>query len=259
MKAPRSAFSLARVLARVLAAEHAALERRPRRDAEAELARHRHQLLLDGALEQRVLDLQPDERRPAAEARDHVGLGDLPRRRVRNAEVAHLARAHEVLERRHRLLDRRVHVPVVQPVEVDVVGLQAPQRLARTRRSIDLRPEPPPFGSPGYRLPLNLVAMTEPVAPGRVAPDVVADDLLGVALGVEVGGVDEVAAELEVSIDDLLRLLDARAPAEVFAERHRAEAERADAQAGAAECHVVVQRHGDSFLVDCSGYEVVQI
>ena len=113
----------------VLAAEHAALERRPRRDAEAQLARHRHQLLLDGALEQRVLDLQADERRPAAEPRDDVGLGDLPRRRVGDAEVADLARAHEIVERGHRLLDRRVRVPVVQPVEIDVVGLQAAQRL----------------------------------------------------------------------------------------------------------------------------------
>ena len=65
---------LARVRARVLAAERAALERRPGRDAEPELEGHRHQLLLDGALEQRVLDLQPDERRPAAEARGHVRL-----------------------------------------------------------------------------------------------------------------------------------------------------------------------------------------
>ena len=76
-----------------------------------------------------------------------------------------------------------------------------------------------------------------------MAPDVVADDLLGVALGVEVGGVDEVAAELEEAVDDLLGLLDAGAPAEVFAEGHRAEAQRADAQTGAAEGHVVVQRH----------------
>ena len=39
-------------------------------------------------------------------------------------------------------------------------------------------------------------------------------------------------------------LLDAGAPAQVFAEGHRAEAERADAQAGAAEGHVVIERHG---------------
>jgi hypothetical protein len=41
----------------------------------------------------------------------------------------------------------------------------------------------------------------------------IADDLLGVAFRVEVRGVDEVAAKLDETIDDSLRLLDARAAA----------------------------------------------
>jgi hypothetical protein len=61
----------------------------------------------------------------------------------------------------------------------------------------------------------------------------VADDLLGVPARVEVGGVDEVAAELEVPVEYLLRLLHGRAGAgaDVFAERHGAQAERADPEA----------------------------
>src|ERR1700730_3388498 len=62
-------LDLAGVVSRVFAAEYAALEGRPRRNADAELASHRHELLLDGPLEQRVLALQPDERGPATEAR----------------------------------------------------------------------------------------------------------------------------------------------------------------------------------------------
>ena len=38
----------------------------------------------------------------------------------------------------------------------------------------------------------------------RVAPDVVADDFFGVALGVRVGGVNEVAAALEEVIEEAL-------------------------------------------------------
>jgi hypothetical protein len=57
--------------------------------------------------------------------------------------------------------------------------------------------------------------------------EVVADDLFRVAFGVEVGRVDEVAPELEVAIEDGFGVLDATAPAEVFAKRHGAEAERA--------------------------------
>src|SRR5262249_59260002 len=100
----------------------------------------------------------------------------------------------------------------------------------------------------GVEVAAELGGDDEAVAARLVPPYVVADDLLGVAPGVEVRGVDEVAAELEVAIDDLLGLLHARAPAEVFAERHRAEAKRAHAQAGAPEGHVVVERH-DLLLV----------
>jgi hypothetical protein len=79
-----------------------------------------------------------------------------------------------------------------------------------------------------------------------MAADVVADDLLGVALRVEVRRVDEVAAEVDEAIDDLLGLFDARAPSEIVTECHRAEAERADTETGAAEGHVVVERHKGS-------------
>jgi len=56
-----------------------------------------------------------------------------------------------------------------------------------------------------------------------MAADVIADDLLGVAFGIEVRRVDEIAAEVDVAIDDALRLLDAGAPTEIFTEGHRAE------------------------------------
>jgi hypothetical protein len=78
---------------------------------------------------------------------------------------------------------------------------------------------------------------------GALFADVVTDDLLRVTLGVDVGGVDEVAAELDVTIDDRFGLLDAAAPAEVLAEGHGTEAEWAHAQARAAERHIMVERH----------------
>jgi len=81
-----------------------------------------------------------------------------------------------------------------------------------------------------------------------VAADVVVDDLLGVTFGVKVRGVDEVAAQLDVAVDDVLRLFDARAPAEFFTEGHRAEARRTDAQAGPAERHVMIETHRTSKL-----------
>jgi hypothetical protein len=53
----------------VLAGENALPERRPRRDGEIEGPRHGQKVRLDGALDQRILDLQSDKRRPAARVR----------------------------------------------------------------------------------------------------------------------------------------------------------------------------------------------
>jgi hypothetical protein len=90
-----------------------------------------------------------------------------------------------------------------------------------------------------------------------VAPDVVADDLLGMAPGIEVGGVDEVATEVDEAVNDLFGLLDAGTPTQVFAERHRPQAQRADAQTGSSECHVVIQRHGRPLSVRLFTYTFV--
>ena len=65
----------------------------------------------------------------------------------------------------------------------------------------------------------------EAVALVALTADVIVDDLLRVPLGVEIGGIDEVAAQLEVAVDDRLGLLDDASPAEILAEGHGAEAE----------------------------------
>ncbi len=76
------------------------------------------------------------------------------------------------------------------------------------------------------------------------AGDEIADDFLGVPLRVDVGGVDEISAAAQEVVDDRVGLGDRRAPAPVRPEGHRAEAEGADAQSRASECHVVGKGHG---------------
>src|SRR5712692_2041382 len=243
-RGPHAAVGLhaARVLTRVLAAQDAALEWRPRRHPEAEFPSHRHQLTFDGAFEQRILDLKSDEGRPAAELGDQLRLGHLPRRRVGDAEVAHLAGTHEILERPHRLLDGRVLVPVVQPIEIDVIGLQPAQRLLALGDD-RLAAGAAPIGIADVEVAAELGRDHQAVSLVAVTSDVIADDLLRVSLGVEIGGIDEVAAEPEVPVDHRLGLLDAASPAEILAEGHGAEAERAYAQARTAQGDIVVERH----------------
>ncbi len=72
----------------------------------------------------------------------------------------------------------------------------------------DLRPDPPPLDLPGYRLPLNFVAITSRSADRR-GVHMVANDLLGMTFRVEICSINEVAAELDEAVDDPLRLLDA--------------------------------------------------
>jgi len=68
-----------------------------------------------------------------------------------------------------------------------------------------------------------------------IATDVLADDRLGVTLRVAVRRVDEVAAAIDVRIEDALGLFRLRSPTPFFAEGHRAEAMRADAKTRATE------------------------
>src|SRR5262249_8201175 len=113
----------------VLAAERAAAQGAPGRDAEAELLRHRNELALDGPLKERVLDLERHERSPPAELRHRLRLRALPRGRVAEPEVADLPLLDERVERAHRLVDRGGPVPGVHPVEIDVIGAQPAERL----------------------------------------------------------------------------------------------------------------------------------
>lgn len=56
--------------------------------------------------------------------RDRQAFHDLPGRHVAQADVAHLARAHHVIQRGKHFLQRREGIEAVQLVQVDVVKLQ---------------------------------------------------------------------------------------------------------------------------------------
>src|ERR1700689_2118480 len=54
-------------------------------------------------------------------------LHQMPAGEIRDADIAHLAAAHELIERSKRLIERRESVPFVQLVEIDVVGFEPGQ------------------------------------------------------------------------------------------------------------------------------------
>src|SRR5439155_2409370 len=117
---------------------------------------------------------------------DPQGTSELPGMHRRRADIAGLAGLNDIVECFERLLDRRVIVPSMDLVEVDVIGAEAPQarvdlghdRLARHAGAIGSRPHPAiDLGSDDDlvssgeildRTPENLLAAAERIAVRRV-------------------------------------------------------------------------------------------
>jgi hypothetical protein len=173
---------------------------------------------LDAAHEQRVRRLLGAEALQPALARCPLRLDDLAGRVRRGADVADLALLDEVGECAERLVDVGVEVGAVHLVEVDPVGPETPQRV------LD-RPDDP---APRASAPIRVVAHRHEELRGQddvvaAAFERLADDLLGFAGGVDVGGVEEVDSGVERPVDDADRVVVVGvAPG---AEHHRAEAE----------------------------------
>ena len=103
------------------AAQPAAGERAPRDDGHAEPPAERQHLGLDAAHEDRVGRLLGDEPGVTARLGDPLRGHDLARRIRRRADVADLARTHEIGECAERLVVIGVVVEAVNLVEVDPV------------------------------------------------------------------------------------------------------------------------------------------
>src|SRR5215831_8930288 len=116
-----------RVGAGVLAGQQAAGDRVVGDDADALLAAVREHFPLDLAEEQVVPRLYAVEAGQPQRLGPADGSHELIDEEVRAADVADLPLVDQVVEGAEGLIDRRLEVVPVELVEVDVVGLQAPQ------------------------------------------------------------------------------------------------------------------------------------
>ena len=225
-------------LATELAAEQAAGQRAPDHQAQPFAGQHRHDLAFQVAPGHRVVGLQRFEARQAQPLGDAQRLDDLPGRPVGDADVAHVALAHQLVERAHGLLDRRGRVEAVDLVQVDVLELQplqagldavedvAARRAARVRPRAGVAED---LGGDDHAVARHLQVLQR-----------LAGDLLRHAARVHVGGVDEVDAGVDRLADQalgigLLQVADLAQmpvlPPKVMVPRHSSR----DEQAGAAE------------------------
>ena len=238
---PLGAARLRHVLALAVAAgQPAACQRAPRQHAEPVALRHRQQVRLDAAHEDRVRRLLGDEPAQPPALRRPLRLDHLVRRERRRAEGADLALPLQVGQRGESLLDVRAGLGPVHLVEVDPVGLQPPQAV------LDLLDDPASRVAPLVRVAAGLAhGHVHRAVELRGEDDIVAPasgqrlshDHLRLALAVDVGGVDEVDACVQCAMDDPDRRVVVRlAPC---AEHHRPEAERADLHSCASETAVL--------------------
>ena len=155
--------------------------------------RGRQDVELDAADEQRVRRLLGAEALRLRSRAAHCASTISPAGERRRADVADLALVDEIGERAERLVDVGVRVGAMQLVEVDPVGAEPPQRV------LDLVDDPAARGAAA----VGVVAHRHPElrrqhdVVAAAAGECLADDLLRLAGGVDVGGVDEVDAGVE--------------------------------------------------------------
>ncbi len=137
--------------------------------------------------------LHADERAPTVLPREMQGLAELPGVHGGGAEVAHLAALDEVVQRLEGLLDGGRIVPAMNLIQIDVVGAEPAQAgvdgsengftgQAAAVRSLEHRDEYLGGDDHGFAL--------------RKILQGAADDLLGGAVGISIGGIEEVDAGL---------------------------------------------------------------
>jgi len=170
---------------------------------------------------------------------------------VRGADVAHLALAHQVVEGAQRLLERGLAIVPVRLVEIDVVRLQPAQRVLDTVHDVLAR-KPRVVRSRSHRSHhlggdergVTILARGQPLPEHDLG---LAAGIAGGPARIDVGGVDEVAAGLEVGVEDRLRGFLVRRPSEGIA----AEAESGHSKAGTTE--LAHEHEGVSFGLRYAG------
>ena len=172
--------------------------------AESVAAARREHFELDRSRRKVVEALLAHQAEEVALGRGLVRLGDVPAREVAAADVDHLALVDELLHRLPHLVPRCVPVDVVHLVEVDVVGLQAPQ--ARFARVTDVARREPAVVRPVRHRPEHFRREHDLLAPAAALREPVPDDRLGRAralrAAVTVGRVEEVDPEVERAVHD---------------------------------------------------------
>ncbi len=186
-------------------------------------------------------------RRPlqAQRPRQLRGLANAVGRPLRGPPVQHLALPHQRVHRAHGLLHRRVGVGTMAVVQVQIVH---PQPLQRGMAGVgDVLARQPALGRArrGDRAEIDLAGHTIAIARQPQIGDHVAHHLLGAAVRVDLGVVEEVDPVVPGSGDQVARFVAADLSADVDPGPER---QRRQLQAGGAKATVL---HANSSCGAC--------
>ena len=159
--------------------------------------------------------------------RGPVRLGQPPRREVGATDVAHLALAHEVVQRAQRFLDRGARIETVDLIQVDPVGAQAAQTVLDGGH--DVAAGAALFHADVVHRIAELGGQDDVFA--AVAEHLTHRGFGTATLAIGVGGVEQSDAEIDGFVDDGAGRLEVDAAAEIVA----AEADGGHEQAGRAQ------------------------
>ena len=137
------------------------------------------------------------------------GLAELPGVHRRRADIAGLAGLDDIVQRFERLLDRRLVVPAMDLVEVDIIHAEAAEALIDLDHDRFAR-QAGAIGS-GSHAAVDFGRDDDLVAPGEVI-DRTAEDLLAPAERIAVRRVEEIDAGFERPLDERPALFLAEAP-----------------------------------------------
>ena len=185
--------------------------------------------------------LHADELRPAVRFGEVERLAELPRPHRRRAEVPHLARLHDVVQRLEHLLHRRAPVEPVDLVQVDEVGAQPAQAVVDLGQ--DRLAGQPDAVRPLAHRTVHLRRDDDLVAVHAEILQRPAEELLAGPPGVDVGGVEEVDAGVERLLEERARRLLVERPGVAatrpLAVAHAPQADAGDVETGPSELHNV--------------------
>ena len=160
-----------------------------------------------------------------------------PGRSIGDAEITQFSGLNEIVKRRQYFFQRRLDIPIVQSIKIEIIGAQPSKGPIETGYH--------GFATRYFAMPFDIEfgSNDKIVTLDRVLRDVVTDNRLTARFYRPIAGIKVIAAKFEIACQNCRRLIFTGRPGASLIESHCSERKRTDAQLRAAECGIVFKMH----------------